>query len=104
MLSGLLKVTFGGLLLWGAATWLGASLAALGIATLAALLAALGLESANRHATELQRLREKLTTLEENLNHAHERASDEIDRVTEQNRRLSERLEKVEPTRFDDDY
>ena len=104
MISGILKFSFGCLILWGAVTWLGIGLVALGTATMAALLAAMGLDSANRHATELQRLREKLTALEENLNRAHERVSDDIDRMREQNRRLSERLERMEPTPFDDDY
>ena len=104
MISGLLKFAFGCLILWGAVTWLGAGLVALGIATLAAWMAAMGLDSSNRHATELQRLRERLTTLEENLNRAHARVSDDIDRMSEQNRRLSERVETMKPTPLDDDY
>jgi hypothetical protein len=104
MLGGLLKIIFGGLMLWGAVTWLGAGFAALGVAILATLLAGTGLDAANRHAMELQRLRERLTTLEENLNRSHERASDAIDRMSEQNHRLSERLERLEPIQFEDDY
>ena len=104
MLSGFLKITFGGLILWAAVTWLGAGLVALGIATLATLMASIVLDLTRFHTTELQRLREKLITLEENLNRAHERTSDDIDRVSEQNRRLSERLERMEPTQFNDDY
>lgn len=104
MLSGLWKIVFGALILWGAVTWLGASLAALGIATLATLMAEIGLNSANRHTTELQRLREKVTTLEENLNRAYERTSDDIDRLREENRRLSERLDKMTPIQFDDNH
>lgn len=104
MINGLFKFAFGCLILWGAVTWLGAGLAALGIATLAAWMAALGLDSSNNHTTELQRLRERLTTLEQNLNGAHERVSDDIDRMREQNRRLSERLDTMEPTPLDDDY
>ena len=104
MISGLLKFAFGGLILWGAVTWLGAGLAALGIAILATWTALLGLDSSNNHATELQRLRERFTTLEENLNGALERVSDDIERMREQNRRLSERLDTIRPTQLDEDY
>lgn len=104
MIGGLLKFAFGCLILWGAVTWLGAGLSALGIATLAAWMASLGLNLSNNHTTELQRLRERITTLEQNLNGAHERVSDEIDQMREQNRRLSERLDTMVPTSLDDDY
>ena len=104
MISGLLKFAFGCLILWGAVTWLGAGLAALGIATLAAWMASLGLNSSNNHTTELQRLRERISTLEQNLNGAHERVTDEIDQMREQNRWLSERLDTMVPTSLDDDY
>ena len=104
MISGLLKFAFGCLILWGAVAWLGADLAALGIATLAAWMAALGLDSSNNHTTELQRLRERITTLEQNLNDAHERVSDDIDQMREQNRRLSERLDTMVLTSLDDGY
>ena len=97
MLNGLLKVTFVGLTFWGAVTWLGAGFTALGIATLAVLLATMGLDSTNRHTTELKRLRENITTLEENLSRSHERTADDIDRVREQNRWLSEQLEAMQP-------
>ena len=104
MISRLLKFSFFCLILWGAVTWLGASLVALGIAVLAAWMALLGLDSANMHATELQQLRERLATLVENLDRAHAQMSDDIDRMREQNRRLSERVETMEPTPFDYDY
>lgn len=104
MISGLLKFSFGCLILWGAVTWLGAGLAALCIAVLAAWMASLGLDLAKMHATELQQLRERLATLVENLDGAHARVSDDIDRMREQNRRLSERLDDMEPTPFHDDY
>lgn len=100
-MSGLLKFVFGGLILWGAVTWFGASPAALGIAILVAWLAALSLD---KHATELQRLRERLTALEENLNKTHAQFSDDIDRMKEQNRRLSERLDYMEPAPLHNDY
>jgi hypothetical protein len=102
--GGLLKFAIGCLILWGAVTWLGAGLAALGVATLACWMAALGLSSSNNQATELQRLRERLTTLEENLNSAHTRVSDDLDRLKEKNYRLSERLENMEPTPLNDEY
>ena len=104
VMSGLLKFTFGCLILWGAVTWLGAGLAALAIATLAAWMAALGLDSSNNHTTELQRLRERITTLEQNLNGAYERVSHDFDQMREQNRRLSERLDTMVPTSLDDNY
>ena len=104
MLSGFLKITFGGLILWGAVTWLGAGLVALGIATLATLMASIVLDLTRFHTTELQRLREKITTLEESLDRAYERFSNDIDRLSEQNRRLSERFNNMKPTQFDDEY
>lgn len=102
MISGLLKFAFVGLILWGALTWPGAGLAALAMVVLALLLASLN--SSNNHTIELQQLRERIKTLEQNLNASHERVSDDIDRMREQNRRLSNRLDAMVPTPLDDDY
>ena len=104
MIFKLLEFAFGCLILWVIVTWLGAGLPALGIAILAAWMAKIGLDSSNYHTTELQRLRERLATLEQNLNGAHERVSDDFDQIREQNRRLSERLDTMVPTSLDDDY
>ena len=101
---GLLKFAFGCLILWGVVTWLGAGLAALFIAILAFWQASLSLGSSNEHGAELQQLRERLTTLEQNLNGARGRFLDEIDGMREQNRRLSNRLDAMVPTPLDDDY
>ena len=103
-MSRLLQFSFGGLILWGVVTWLGTGLVALGIAILAICLVSMGLDSTKNHAAELQRLRERLTTLEENLNSAYERASNDIDRVREQNRQLSEQLETMHPKPRHHDY
>ena len=89
----LLKLAGFCLVLWGAITWLGTALVALGIAVLSAGAALLALNSSNSHSAELQEMRERLTRLEQNLNSAYERNSESIDEIRDQNRRLSDRLE-----------
>jgi hypothetical protein len=103
VINRLLRYAFTGLVIWGAIAWLGTSTVALGIAILAVLGAQICFESSNNHATQLQLLRERMVRLEEAANSSYERVRNELDRITEQNSRISERLDTTKPAWPDDD-
>ena len=100
---GTIKLALGCVALWAAVAWFGTGAVALALAILATLSCFMGLDSANRHGAELQRLRERLRGVEENLGASHDRLQTHIDALEERVRRLDQRIDALTPWVASDD-
>ena len=89
---------------WLSVAWFGTAPVALGLALVGVCVALMSLDSSNKHAQELHRLRQKIATLDQNLDSSYQRIVDNMDRLSEDQRRLSNRIDAMRPaTDYDDD-
>ena len=102
LLRPIVNFVSGCLSVWAAVYFFGATSVSLVMAVLAIGLASMSLHSAHRHAEELQRLREQVSTNERNLNRSHDELSDLIESLDRRLHKAIARTDAMTLPRFVD--